>query len=79
MDALSVVGGGIAGLALAAHLNPRRFQVTVHERREEPPSVETSLAMWPEAQRALQKVGVLPAVRAAGCSARHARRPAHWI
>ena len=66
MDALSVVGGGIAGLALAAHVDPRRFQVTIHERREEPPSVETSLAMWPEAQRALQKVGILPAVRAAG-------------
>ncbi len=66
MDALSVVGGGIAGLALAARLDPHRFQVTVHERREEPASVETSLAMWPEAQRALDAVGILPAVRAAG-------------
>ncbi|MDR7082083.1 2-polyprenyl-6-methoxyphenol hydroxylase-like FAD-dependent oxidoreductase [Arthrobacter ginsengisoli] len=66
MDVLSVVGGGIAGLALAARLDPRRFQVTVHERREEPPPVETSLAMWPEAQRALDAVGILPAVRTAG-------------
>ncbi len=66
MDALSVVGGGIAGLALAARLDPDRFAVTVHERRQEPPSVETSLAMWPEAQRALAAVGILPAVRAAG-------------
>jgi 2-polyprenyl-6-methoxyphenol hydroxylase-like FAD-dependent oxidoreductase len=66
MEAVSVVGGGIAGLALAACLDPARFRVTVHERREEPPSVETSLAMWPEAQRALDHVGVLPAVRAAG-------------
>lgn len=66
MDALSVVGGGIAGLTLAACLDPERFQVTVHERRNEPPSVETSLAMWPEAQQALNEVGILPAVRAAG-------------
>jgi len=66
MEALSVVGGGIAGLALAACLDPARFRVTVHERREEPPSVETSLAMWPEAQQALDGVGILPAVRGAG-------------
>jgi 2-polyprenyl-6-methoxyphenol hydroxylase-like FAD-dependent oxidoreductase len=66
MDALSVVGGGIAGLALAARLDPDRFQVSVHERLEEPASVETSLAVWPEAQRALAEVGILPAVLAAG-------------
>lgn len=66
MEALAVVGGGIAGLALAACLDPGRFRVTVHERREEPASVETSLAMWPEAQRALDGAGILAAVRAAG-------------
>ena len=66
MDAVSVVGGGIAGLALAARLDPERFRVTVHERREELPTVETSLAMWPEAQRALEALGLLPAVSAAG-------------
>lgn len=66
MEDVSVVGGGIAGLAFAACLDPARFRVTVHERREELPSVETSLAMWPEAQRALDKVGILPAVRSAG-------------
>ena len=66
MEALAVVGGGIAGLALAARLDPQRFQVTVHEKRKELPSVETSLAMWPEAQQALGEVGILPAIRAAG-------------
>ncbi|MDQ0754824.1 FAD-dependent monooxygenase [Arthrobacter sp. B3I4] len=66
MEAISVVGGGIAGLALAARLDPGRFRVTVHEAREEPPRVETSLAMWPEAQRALEKIGILSAVAAAG-------------
>ncbi|CAI3805385.1 FAD-dependent monooxygenase [Pseudarthrobacter sp. MM222] len=66
MDAVSVVGGGIAGLALAARLDPRRFRVTIHERREELPPVETSLAMWPEAQQALDALGILPDVRTAG-------------
>ncbi|MHA7223919.1 FAD-dependent monooxygenase [Arthrobacter sp. RHLT1-20] len=66
MDALTVVGGGIAGLALAAHLDPARFLVTVHERRQELPSVETSLAMWPAAQQALDAMGILPAILAAG-------------
>ncbi|MDQ0823534.1 2-polyprenyl-6-methoxyphenol hydroxylase-like FAD-dependent oxidoreductase [Arthrobacter sp. V1I7] len=66
MDAVTVVGGGIAGLALAARLDPRRFRVTIHERREELPPVETSLAMWPEAQQALDALGILPAARAAG-------------
>ncbi|WP_200947919.1 FAD-dependent monooxygenase [Arthrobacter sp. Soil763] len=66
METITVIGGGIAGLALAAHLDPDRFRVTVHEAREEVPPVETSLAMWPEAQRALDKIGILPAVRAAG-------------
>lgn len=66
MDALSVVGGGIAGLALAACLDPGRFRVTVHERLEKPPSVESSLAIWPDAQLALDEAGLLPAVRAAG-------------
>lgn len=61
-----MVGGGIAGLALAARLDPERFRVTLHERREEQPPVETSLAMWPEAQEALDALGILPAVRAAG-------------
>lgn len=64
--AATTVGGGIAGLALAACLDPGRYLVTVHERREGLPSVETSLAMWPEAQRALDEVGILPAIRAAG-------------
>jgi 2-polyprenyl-6-methoxyphenol hydroxylase-like FAD-dependent oxidoreductase len=66
MEAITIIGGGIAGLALAATLDPDRFDVTIHEQREGTPSVETSLAMWPEAQQALDAVGILPAIRAAG-------------
>jgi 2-polyprenyl-6-methoxyphenol hydroxylase-like FAD-dependent oxidoreductase len=66
MDAITIVGGGIAGLALAATLDPERFRVTVHEQRNTLLSVDTSLAMWPGAQRALDAVGILPEIRAAG-------------
>ncbi|MFD1717744.1 FAD-dependent monooxygenase [Georgenia deserti] len=58
---ISVVGGGIAGLALAARLDPERFDVTVHERNSELPTAGTVLGMWPAAQRALDRLGVLEA------------------
>lgn len=66
MHGITIVGGGIAGLALAATLDPGRFHVTVHEQRNTLPTVETSLAMWPEARQALETVGILPEIRAAG-------------
>lgn len=56
---VTIAGGGIAGLALAAALDPERFDVTVLEPRVDLPQVATSLAMWPEAQRALAELGVL--------------------
>ncbi|MFF2031639.1 FAD-dependent monooxygenase [Arthrobacter sp. NPDC058192] len=62
---VSIIGGGIAGLALAARLDTRRFEVTVSEQRVGLPAVGTSLAMWPAAQRALAAVGILDAVRTA--------------
>jgi 2-polyprenyl-6-methoxyphenol hydroxylase-like FAD-dependent oxidoreductase len=64
METISIVGGGIAGLALAACLDPDRFDVTVTEKRPELPAVGTVLAMWPNAQRALEKVDVLDDARA---------------
>ena len=65
MEAISIVGGGIAGLALAATLDPARFHVTVDEKRPELPTVGTALGMWPNAQRALARLGVLEEARAA--------------
>jgi 2-polyprenyl-6-methoxyphenol hydroxylase-like FAD-dependent oxidoreductase len=56
---VSIVGGGIAGLALATRLDPARFDVAVHEQRAELPTTGTSLAMWPEARAALRTLGVL--------------------
>ena len=66
MEAITIIGGGIAGLALAAGLDPRRFDVAIHEQRSGVPAVETSLAMWPEAQAALAVLGVLPQIRELG-------------
>lgn len=63
MEPISIIGGGIAGLALASCLDQHRFEVTVTEKRPELPAVGTVLAMWPNAQRALEKVGVLEEAR----------------
>ena len=49
MTRIRIVGGGIAGLALAASLDPERFDVTLVEQRAELPDIRTILAMWPEA------------------------------
>lgn len=65
MEAITIIGGGIAGLALAAGLDPARFDVTLYEQRPGLPPVESSLAMWPEAQSALAVLGILPAIRKA--------------
>ncbi|MDV8149812.1 FAD-dependent monooxygenase [Arthrobacter sp. B10-11] len=64
METISIVGGGIAGLALASCLDQDRFEVTIIEKRPELPAVGTVLAMWPNAQRALERAGVLAEARA---------------
>ncbi|MFJ4266911.1 FAD-dependent oxidoreductase [Paenarthrobacter nicotinovorans] len=66
MKKVDIIGGGIAGLALAARLDPGAFEVTVYEQRPELPAVGTTLAMWGEAQRALSDLGILGAVRSRG-------------
>ena len=71
MDSISIVGGGIAGLALASRLDPERFDVTLHEQRPELPVAGTSLAMWPDAQAALDALGVLEPLRRVGIPIDH--------
>src|SRR4029453_12471704 len=63
MKQVDIVGGGIAGLALAGTLDPSQFHVTVYEQRAGLPAVGTTLAMWPEAQEALASLGTLAAAR----------------
>lgn len=57
MMRISIVGGGLAGSALAAILDPSRFDVTVHEEHPERLGLGTALGMWPPAQRAVRRTG----------------------
>ncbi|QSZ49069.1 FAD-dependent monooxygenase [Arthrobacter sp. D5-1] len=66
MEKVDIIGGGIAGLALAGRLDPGRFDVTVYEQRPELPTVGTTLAMWREALGALSELGILGAARSRG-------------
>ncbi|MGP0223065.1 FAD-dependent monooxygenase [Paenarthrobacter sp. NCHU4564] len=63
---MDIIGGGIAGLALAGILDPERFAVTLHEQRPELPGVGTTLAMWAGAQAAIARLGLLDQLRDAG-------------
>ena len=63
---VAVVGGGIAGLTLAAALDPRRFAVTVHEAEPERAGAGFALGLWPAALRALSRIGAREAVAALG-------------
>lgn len=60
----AVVGGGIGGLAAAIGLHHTGWDVTVFERAREPADAGTGLGLWPDAVRALDKLGVGDAVRA---------------
>lgn len=62
MTTISVVGGGIAGLTLAAALDPRQFDVVLHEQAPDRPPAGTALAMWPEVMAALARIGAAPGV-----------------
>ncbi|GAB3299298.1 FAD-binding monooxygenase [Epidermidibacterium keratini] len=52
---VTIVGGGIAGMTLAAALDPERWEVHVHDPGRE--AAGTTLAMWPEAMAAFQRLG----------------------
>ncbi|NHN57115.1 NAD(P)-binding protein [Calidifontibacter sp. DB0510] len=58
MKKVSIVGGGIAGLTLAAALDPARFAVTLIEAEPEREAVGAGIGLWPSARRALARIGV---------------------
>ncbi|MFX0539061.1 FAD-dependent monooxygenase [Ornithinimicrobium sp. Y1847] len=71
---IAIVGGGIGGLTLAAALaqasgrgdGAGRFEVVVHEAQPERASLGSPLGLWPDALRALERIGARGAVEAAG-------------
>ena len=70
-DHVLVIGGSVAGLALAASLDPRRVRVTLVEERPERAAGGTLLALWPGALTDLDRLGVGDEVRAAGFPERY--------
>lgn len=65
MSTIQIVGGGIAGLALAATLQRPTWDVLVHEHRHRPDEREvgTAFGLWPPAMAALDQLGIGEAVR----------------
>lgn len=61
-----IVGGSVAGLALAASLDPRRVRVTLVEERPERAVGGTLLALWPGTLADLDRLGIGDEVRDAG-------------
>ncbi|NLT30729.1 MAG: NAD(P)-binding protein [Propionibacterium sp.] len=45
MNRIAVVGAGVAGLALAAGLDPARSAVTLHEQRDDEPVLGSAFAI----------------------------------
>lgn len=58
-----IVGGGIGGLASAIGLSRAGWRVTVRERATGLAGVGTGLGIWPEAVRALDRLGLGDALR----------------
>jgi 2-polyprenyl-6-methoxyphenol hydroxylase-like FAD-dependent oxidoreductase len=61
-----VVGAGLGGLASAIALRRRGWDVTVLERREHAAEVGAGIALWPNALRALDALGLGARVRELG-------------
>ena len=59
-----VAGGGIAGLATAIALGRAGFQVDVFERASEIREVGAGISLWANAIRALDRLGLRPAIEA---------------
>ncbi|GAA3602264.1 FAD-dependent monooxygenase [Marihabitans asiaticum] len=63
---VAIVGGGVAGMTLAAALDPERFAVTVYEAAPERAVYGGAFAVWPAALRALERIGAREGVESAG-------------
>lgn len=82
MARITIVGGGVAGLTLAATLDPRRHRVALVERNPEAGTVPTAFGIWPSALVALARIGLAEGLRDRGLlltsgviTADSARRP----
>src|SRR4051794_6380481 len=71
-DRALVVGGGIAGLATAIALRRAGYEAVVLERAGQLWGVGAGISLWPNAVRALRRLGIGDAVEDAGAPAHDA-------
>lgn len=58
-----IIGGGIGGMALAVALKQQHIEAEVYEQADELREVGAGLVLWPNALKALDALGLVPAVR----------------
>jgi 2-polyprenyl-6-methoxyphenol hydroxylase-like FAD-dependent oxidoreductase len=82
MPQITIVGGGVAGLTLAATLDPTVYDVTLVERKPGFSRVPTAFGIWPFALAALERIKLADELRERGLlltsgviTADSARRP----
>jgi 2-polyprenyl-6-methoxyphenol hydroxylase-like FAD-dependent oxidoreductase len=82
MPTITILGGGVAGLTLAATLDPTAHEVTLIERTPGYSRVPTAFGIWPFALDALERIKLADEVRERGLlltsgviTADSARRP----
>ena len=82
VPSITILGGGVAGLALAATLDPAAYDVTLVERKPGHSRVPTAFGIWPFALEALDRIRLADGLRARGLlltsgviTADSARRP----
>ena len=66
MPTVTILGGGVAGLALAATLDPTAYDVTLIERNPGNIRVPTAFGIWPFALAALERIELADEVRGRG-------------
>ncbi|WP_110240269.1 FAD-dependent oxidoreductase [Nocardioides gilvus] len=66
MPSITILGGGVAGLTLAATLDPTAHDVTVVERRPGYSRVPTAFGIWPFALAALERIKLADGLRERG-------------
>ncbi len=66
MTTITIVGGGVAGLALAATLDPTAYDVTLIERSPGHGRVPTAFGIWPFALAALERIQLADELRESG-------------
>lgn len=70
MSRLRIVGAGVAGLALAAFLDPARHEIELVDERFAVPGVSTAFCIWPSTRRLLAARGLDAILARRGVEAR---------